>query len=168
MSRRFKSVSALQGALKNSLVEAIENKIIDYCIKVARKNIQARVYDTYTPQGENAYDRTFDLLNSVSVGNFTIGTKFLKFDVFMDADKITPRVRDAFDSGAWNAHASVDPIDVSEYIPLWIEEGTNGSLWDRDGAFYMEATHFELDDVRTARELADYLRREGWDITFVR
>jgi hypothetical protein len=163
MSKRFKTVSALQDHLKQSILEAIENKIIDICMKVAQKHIEERVYEAYTPQGDFAYDRTFELLNSVTVGNLNVGTKYVTFEIYMDTEKINPYVRNSFDGyHGWNAHADVYGIDVSEYIPLWIEEGTNGSLFDREGAHYMEQTHFELDSGKLARELANALRQQGW------
>lgn len=164
MSRRFKTVSSLQNHIVDSIVSAIENKIIEICIEVARKNIQEKVYDAYIPQGENAYDRTFDLLSAVTVANINVGVKYVTFEIFMDSEKINPHVRNSYDGNQWNAHASVEGIDVSEYIPLWIEEGTEGSLWDRDGAHYMEATHYDLSGGKLARELADALRLQGWDV----
>lgn len=164
MSKGFKTVSALQHHLKQSILEAIENKIIDICIKVAKKHIEERVYEAYVPQGDLAYDRTFELLNSVTVGNLNVGAKYVTFEIYMDTEKINPYVRNHFGHNGWNAHADVYGIDVSEYIPLWIEEGTNGSLFDREGAHYMEQTYFELDNGKLAQELANELRKQGWNV----
>ncbi len=167
MSRRFKTVSSLQSHLKSSILEAIENKIVAICIDIVQKNIQEKVYDAYIPDGDS-YDRTFDLINSVTVGNLKIGTKYATFEIFMDTEKITPQIRNGVhDYGGWNAHADMHSIDVSEYIPLWIEEGTSGSLWDREGAHYMQASHYELSGGQMAQELADRLRQQGWMITTV-
>lgn len=164
MSKQFKTVSALQGHLKNSIVESIEDKLVKICIDVAQQYIQKNVYEAYIPTGEFSYDRTYDLLDAVTVANINVGTKYVTFEVFMDSSKINPQIRSSFDSNAWNAHADVTQIDVSEYIPLWIEEGTSGSLWDRDGAHYMESTYVELSGGRLAQELASELRRKGWSV----
>lgn len=163
--RLFKDLSSLQGHLKDGMVKEVYGRITDICVKIARKNIQEKVYDAYIPQGEFAYDRTYQLLNAVTVGNIQIGLKYLTFDIFMDSEKILPQETG---QNQWNKHADIEyNQDVSEYIPMWVEEGTTGSLWDRDGAHYMEATTFELGGGILARELAKGLRSQGWDVKFV-
>jgi hypothetical protein len=142
-------------------MEAIEGKIAEICMKVVRDNLLERVYWNYIPQGEYAYDRTYELMDSVTVGNFHLGTTHATFEIYMDTDKINAYVTDR---DRWNQHASVDPIDVSEYIPLWVEEGTDGSLFDREGAHYMEASHYELSGGQLAQALARELRKEGWNV----
>lgn len=164
MTKRFKTVSSLQQHLKSSLLKSVEDRLIKICIDVVQQSIQRNVYDVYTPKGDYAYDRTFDLLSAVTVANIVMGTKYLTFEVHMDTEKINPQIRSSTDSNVWNAHASVEEMDVSEYIPLWIEEGTNGSLWDRDGAHYMESAYVDLSGGRLAQELVVALRRQGWDV----
>ncbi|EPC8410984.1 hypothetical protein CN553_12480 [Bacillus cereus] len=163
--RKFDSVSALHAHLKRSIIDTIQNQITNICIKVVQENVKKNVYDTYMPKGEYAYDRTFELLNSVTIDNLKIGTKFATFEIIMDTDKINAYNRNgAFGGVGWNAHADVSYTeDTSEYIPMWIEEGTSGSLWDRDGAHYMEKSYHKL-DADIPKELAMALRREGWDV----
>ena len=54
--------------------------------------------------------------------------------------------------------------DVSEYIPMWIEEGTEGSLWDRDGAYFAEEANWALGGGMLVRELAGVLRKAGYRV----
>lgn len=164
MTRRHKTVSSLQAQLKGDLIESIDNKITDIAMEVVQQHLMRTVYDAYTPQGQYAYDRTFELLNSVTVGNVTVGYKFIHFEIYMDSEKIGSYVKES--NAEWNQHASVDPMDVSEYIPLWVEEGTEGSLHDREGAHYMEASYLDLKGD-LAREFADRLRLQGWKVTHV-
>lgn len=161
MTRLFKDVSSLQGHLKTSIVNGIQGRVTDVCIKLARKNIQEKVYDAYIPSGENSYDRTYELLDAVTISNIQVGYKYVTFEIIMDSGKLNSNVKG---DNQWNQHASVYPMDVTEYIPLWIEEGTTGSLWDREGAHYMEATYFELSGGLMARELGDALRAQGWNV----
>lgn len=159
----FKSVSALQSQLKRDVLESIKGEITETCVNVVREQIMERVYRAYIPNGENSYDRTFELLDSVTVGNFKMGTKYAEFEIFMDTGKINPYVQEGDN---WNQHASVNPIDVSEMIPLWIEEGTEGSLFDRQGAHYMEESKIDLDS-KIHRALAKALRSKGWDVRVI-
>lgn len=170
---RFKTVSSLQGHLKHSIMESIQTKVTDICIKVAQENIWKNVYEKYEPD-PNHYDRTFELLNSVTVGNLSIGTKYATFEIYMDTDKIEPHIRtgrqvnaEGDKYGGWNSHADVFDLDMSEYIPMWIEEGTSGGLHPREGAHYMEATHFDLSGGLLAQALSDALEREGWRVVSV-
>lgn len=161
-TRRHKTVSSLQKQLKGDIIEAVQNEVADIAIKTVQDHLESTVYQAYKPQGEYGYDRTFELLNSVTVGNLKVGTKYVYFDIFMDTEKIGSYVKD--NNYEWNQHASVDPMDVSEYIPLWVEEGTSGSLWDREGAHYMEQSWIELDSGKLAQEFADRLRQKGWRV----
>lgn len=165
MTLRHKTVSSLQQQLKGDILESIQNEVANVAINTVQDQLNERVYDAYTPQGEYAYDRTFELLNSVTVGNLKIGNKFVYFDIFMDTEKIGSYVKE--NDAEWNQHASVDPADVSEYIPLWIEEGTNGSLWDREGTHFMRESWWELNGGKLAQEFANRLRQKGWNVTSV-
>jgi hypothetical protein len=165
---RFKTVSALQGHLKSSIMTAIEGKVTAICMDVVQEYVRKNVYEAYIPQGDEAYDRTFDLLNSVTIGNLSIGYKYASFEIYMDTGKINPQIRNGTQGyGGWNAHADVHSIDVSEYIPLWAEEGTSGSLHDREGAHYMEDAYFDLSGGELAVALANSLRSQGWNVVSV-
>lgn len=132
---------------------------------VVKDHVQRLVYDAYIPQGENHYDHTFELLNSVTVGEIKVGYKYMTFEIYMDTEKIGSYVTKS--KKEWNQHASVDPVDVSEYIPLWIEEGTEGSLHDKEGVHYMEQSTIELDGGKLAQAFADRLRQKGWNVVRV-
>ncbi|MCY8228696.1 hypothetical protein MOC30_13995 [Bacillus spizizenii] len=162
MTRNHKTVSSLQGQLRSDIIESIQNDVADVAIKTVQEHLNQSVYQAYIPKGEYAYDRTFELLNSVTVGNVKMGNKFVYFDIFMDTEKIGSYVKEG--NAEWNQHASVEGMDVSEYIPLWTEEGTDGSLWDREGAHYMEQSWIELDSGKLAHEFANRLRQKGWNV----
>lgn len=158
----YQSISEIQSKLKASIVESINGKLMKYCEKIVQKYLQENVYQAYFPKGEHPYDRTMELMNCVTVGNITVGTKYIRFDIYMDTEKIQPYVTS--DNMMWNQHASVTGEDVSDFIPLWIEEGTRGSLWDRDGAHYMEQAYQQLNQGDLAQALAYDLRAMGWNV----
>lgn len=169
--KRFQTVSALQAHLKKSIVDSVESRLVEICYKVVEKNILDRVYRAYIPKGEYAYDRTYELMDSLTIDNISVENKCVTFEIFMDASKIKPYETG---DGEWNQHQSMPTdstpsYDVSEYIPQWIEEGTSGSLWDREGAHYMEQSWIELDigTNNLAKELENALRAEGWDVKFI-
>lgn len=161
MSKTFKTISSLQVQLKNDIFDNLRNRISEICIRVVKDNLLKKVYWNYVPQGDYSYDRTYELMDSVTVGNFNIGYKYATFDVFMDTSKINPYQTEG---SSWNQHADVDGDDMSEYIPMWIEEGTTGGLWKRDGAHYMQESFIQLvNELPNALEKA--LRSEGWNVS---
>lgn len=165
MSRRFKTVSDLQGHLKNSIMDSIQTRLTKICIETVKRHYDKNVNQAYVPSTDS-YDRTMELMNSVTVGNISMGYKYAYFEVFMDTEKINPHIRTGVHSyGGWNAHADVFDLDVSEYIPMWVEEGTSGSLHDREPAHYMYDSWVELSGGDLAQELENSLRREGWKVT---
>lgn len=165
---KVQTISELQKRLKDSIVNAVQSKVAEICYRVVRDNLIERVYWNYIPQGESSYDRTYELMDSITVGNVSIGTKNVYFEIFMDTDKIHPYETD---SGEWNQHQSMgtNSYDTSEYIPMWVEEGTEGSLWDREGAHYMEQSWIELSSGSQSivKALAKALKSEGWNVKSV-
>jgi hypothetical protein len=166
MTKKFQTVSSLQIHLKNNIQEAIQVRLTEIIIKVVDSFLHKNVYDKYTPSEDSmySYDRTYELLNSITVSEPKMGHKQATFEVYMDTDKIEPNetVGDT-----WNQHADIKYTeDTSEYIPMWVEYGTQGSLWDRDPALYMYDSWVELSggDNSLARHLAKALEAEGWNV----
>lgn len=157
---RHQTVSSLQSHLKDSIVEGIEKDVRSIAFRTIRRYVHQNVYQKYAPSGDG-YERTYELVDSITLGNIKVGYKYITFEVFMDTSKINP-----YEQKSWNAHANVDYTqDTSDYVPLWIEEGTEGSLWDRDGAHYMEDSVRELDNRgELAFALYFALRQQGWEV----
>lgn len=160
MGKKFKTISSLQVQLKNDILDSLRNKISEICMRVVKDYLLKNVYHSYIPQGDYSYDRTYELMDSVSVGNFKLGYKYATFEIFMDTSKINPYETSGTD---WNQHADVDGDDMSEYIPMWIEEGTEGGLWERKGAHYMQDSFVQLSNELPSM-LERALKNEGWDV----
>lgn len=108
----------LENTVNESLVPTAE--IIRDLVK---EYIQKNLYEAYTPQ---SYNRTYELINSISVNKISNNT----YEIYYDVDKIFPYITTTF----WNQHASISEYDRSEYLPYYIERGTSkadGSLFER-------------------------------------
>ncbi|MFJ8247283.1 hypothetical protein [Peribacillus asahii] len=158
---RFNTVSELQHKLKADIVQAVNGRLAEICMEIVRNNVREK---GYIQNDQTDYDRTWELLNSVTIGNLSVGYKYIGFEVFMDAEKIDYNITG---DGEWNQHASMKGEDKSEQIPLWVEKGTKGSLWDRPAGNYMQHSTSELGDGRLAEALANELRKEGWKVVRV-
>lgn len=93
------------------------NNIAPESEELMRENIQNIVYGY--PEGE--YERTFDLLNSVTSEVKDIENGIM-ISIYPDTDEIIPR--------GFGQHRSwVKPFDdQSEHIPHWVAEGTDRGL----------------------------------------
>ncbi len=161
MARLHRSVSSLQRHLVASVERGIRERLYEICVQVVQENVQKKVYDSYTPQGDYPYQRTFELLNSVDISEVKVGSKYAEFEVYMNTDLINAYQTS---ENEWNQHADVYGLDMSQYIPKWIEEGTGGGLFPRGGSYYMSDSFVDLTDGRLGKSLGGHLRSEGWNV----
>lgn len=140
----FNNVSEMQKYLKetigtSNIEEVVRSTMRDY--------IDEKVYRNYTPNGLDAYDRTYELISAVDIVEKKMGTKHYNFMVYINPDLLTSDGMRS-ERGGWNAHASMPQggsiYDTREFIPLWLEKGTSGSLWDREGAYFNNDTFMDL------------------------
>ena len=149
----------LERHVKFSLEEVarvVEEEIKDY--------IKRNLYDKYEPQ---AYTRTYDYINSLTIRKAKkIGNGY-SVEIFFDTDKIMPRPPDG--AGRWSRHSSITSYnrggsgdDVSDMIPVWMEYGTSGSLWDRDGIYSIENTKKIMEQTKYhLHEIVKILKSRG-------
>ena len=127
-------------------LESYMNRVIRKCLiycagrteMMLRRLLEERLYD-FEPV---MYERTYELLNSITqseVVKLSNGTYYV--EIYYDTDKIRayPRENDGL-SYKWGQHTSFDGEDVSEFIPLWIEKGTNNPYYSHKGTDSMEDT----------------------------
>lgn len=158
----FSNLKDLYSYSVKSTIECADD-ILDKIVEVLRDFTKVNVYQKYSPK---EYDRTFELINSISKRNFKkIGKNMYVAEVFFDDKKIRARESDGF----WNFHMSVDNIDISASLPFWIEFGTNGSLWDRDGAFMVKETERFLQKTNKLNSLLrQELIKKGFKVKYIR
>lgn len=160
----FDTVSELQKHLKNTIAKSEIELIVK---KVLRDYIQDNVYNSYMPSGMYAYDRTYELLSAIDIVEVKTGTKSHSFEVIVNPNLLTSN-GSLSDEGKWNQHASMPQgglvYDTTEYIPMWIEYGTEGSLWDRDGAHFARDAYIDLNGGTLVRALEKALKNAGYKI----
>lgn len=116
---------------------------LEYCSYRAeamfKKLLKERLYDAYDPK---MYDRTFELIDSISHSEVIKVNNTYYVEIFYDADKIRayPREKDGLYTHKWGRHTDFDSEDVSYWIPLWIEEGTQNEYYSHKGTRSMEDT----------------------------
>jgi len=154
----------------NSLFKYINNQLkfsiqeVGKLIKEeVKKYIQNNLYDTYTPL---YYQRTMNYLESITVSKVNSNSKGYVVEIYFDTSKIIPNYTDT----KYNQHMDVYGTPKNNYIPLWLEEGTennNGNFFPREGihamgnvAEWIDYTEFHIN------KLIQILKMKGFDCTF--
>lgn len=119
----------------------------------------------------NRYTRTYEYINSITVDKVSIDANGNYYvTLYFDTNKIRPYPSDG--AGRWSRHESItDGEDVSEHIPLWIEEGNNpngghpiyeypGAHPVRDTKEYLQSTNYHVNKI------IEILKEKGINATF--
>ncbi len=135
--RVFKDLKEYYKYIESQLIKIMEEIGMETCDDLY-KTVKSRIYD-WTP---NMYERTGELLKSVTCTKVFKENGYLYIKIYYDTDTIHPYFTD---NNLFNQHSDIYGNDVSNYIPLWIEEGTearNGNFFPRNG---IHAISEELD-----------------------
>lgn len=153
MQYEFKSLKQFnvfaEKIIKNSLDEISSN-----VLEKLKYNVENRLYDAWTPE---MYSRTGELLKSISKTKVTKVYGYYVVKIFYDTDKIHPYITD---DNKWNKHADIYGENISEYIPLWIEYGTENSFYNHDGINAIHDT-FEWISKEYNRMFKETLKYKG-------
>jgi hypothetical protein len=161
----FSDFNALIKHLENNIVLDIQ-KIGEEVKNVLRNNVRVLWYErngmNWTPQD---YERTWQLIDSISVSKaIKLGNKY-QVEVYYDTDKIVPMY--GTEDKPWTRHMSItDFSDVSEAIPFWVEEGNNNSpIYSYEGVYPVKTTIEDLksDDYIKTR-LKELLEMQGYRV----
>lgn len=115
------------------------------------------VTDFYGQRSPTHYDRTFELLDSITIS----AQGGLSQEVFFDTKKIHghfPAKR------MWAQHRSMPTtsapsMNMSEAIPYWAEEGNEGGIYEYDAGHMMQSTLDDINDIFDS--LSSELRDKG-------
>lgn len=156
--------SELERVLQQVAEDAL-NKVTIKVEKMIKKYVMDKLYNSYTPTD---YIRSYDYLESLTVTKVTKNSLGeLETKIFFDPNKIHSRETEG---SYWNQHMSIngdttwEGKPISEWIPVFIEYGTKGSLWDRKGIHVVDNIMKELDrDGKYKKFMASELKRMGLD-----
>jgi len=121
MKKNFKSITELNNYLNQKLIQAM-----DKVGKTAKQHMFDYVKEEMEnrPEDKEVYERTWEYLNSIdkTIAEFKNGV--IEVMIYYNTDKINPYI---ITEKFFNAHMSLDEIDYSNLIPLWMEKGTEGN-----------------------------------------
>ena len=164
MKKNFKSIKELTDYLNNCLVKAMDG-VGEKALK-HMKNYVKKEFEKVEP---SIYERTYEYLNSIDRFEAWIHSDgSIRTEIYYNADLINPYLASndfgrgtEYASGQnWNWHASFDNEDMSEYIPLFLEYGTNNPYYSHDGIGGIIDLRKWV-QVNLKKQLAIELRKQG-------
>lgn len=73
----FNNFADLEKSLNNSIKSALYNEVNEAVRQTLKENVQTEVYDKYTPQGNNPYERTGGLLEDKNIESTFLGNELI-------------------------------------------------------------------------------------------
>jgi hypothetical protein len=164
-NKTFKDLNSLMKHLENNILLDVQ-KVGEEVKSILRNNVRVLWYErngtNWTPKD---YERSWMLIDSISVSKaIKIGNKY-QVEIFFDTDKIIPMY--GTDDKPWTRHMSIiDYKNVSEAIPLWIEEGNNNSsIYSYEGVHPVQITKDDLKSDNYIKErLKELLEMQGYKV----
>lgn len=159
MAKEFRTIEEALQYLEASIVLNLE-KIGEEIKSVLRQHVWVLWYNRpYTP---THYTRTLELIDCLTVTKAKKIAGGYEVMIYFDTDKINPYP--PANPGEWTRHQSItDGQDVSEFIPLWIEEGQNSPLFSYSGVHPVQETiDWEKEDQYVFTRMKELLGRQGF------
>jgi hypothetical protein len=126
----------------NELLENILQKIAEETVEYLKRYVDIFWYQTHYP---TIYNRTYEMLNSVTHSNIEkVGNRFDVF-IYFDASQITSQL---LGEGLWNQHMGFDERIFTVGLIDSVEQGNPSPYspdYAREGIHMFEATDIWLD-----------------------
>jgi hypothetical protein len=136
----FNNLRDLNNYLRQQTLEAIKKDAAEVIKDILYRYTDELLYDEQDPK---YYNRTYDLINSITVGEvIKSGTDEHTVSIFFDDSKIIPRIDD---TSKWNQHMSSDgtETDESSNIAFWMNYYHRG-LYYQPPLLFLEAALNEI------------------------
>ena len=135
----FKDCNELHDYLEKKTKEILIDKISKEVRATLIDNVEKMLYDAQN-ENEEYYERTYELINSIEVSNLIKVGNYYEIEIFFNTDKINPNVGRY---GMLNQHMDLYGNDVSNMIPIWMEEG-HGGIVEQKPLHFTKATYEDI------------------------
>lgn len=128
MSIFVRNKKELQNYLNNKLIQAMD-RVGETALQHMKTFVDKQMQERVSEQS-GLYDRTYEYLQSIEKINAKLDkiTGVISVVIYYNTDNIHPYIILPTD-GLWNKHADFDGNSIAEFIPLWLEEGTNNPYY---------------------------------------
>jgi hypothetical protein len=141
MKKRFKSMKSLFKFLENDIEKGLREVAIVISGKL-QDFLQKNWYNAHTPQ---SYERTYQLINSVSISDVEDNGNAFEVKVFFDSNKMNPIPAPSADmfpsyTNVTNGDTYWNGVSLSILVPYFVEQGQSSSIHSYKGVGSVEKT----------------------------
>ena len=158
---KFNSLKELNAYAKNQMRIIAKTKLNYIVMEALREFVMKKVYQDHIPL---EYVRTYDLINSITIGKTINDGNIITASIYFDSSKIIPNTQDF-----WSQHASVYDYNIdkkynepiNEMIPYYINYGTDSPVYSHEETLFLEETIKSLNSGLLRSELIKFLKQRG-------
>lgn len=157
---KFSSLKDLNKFVEKN-IEIVANQLGE----IVEKELIFWLKETVYKDSPFEYHRTFELLNSITIGDLKKDKNKISCSVYFDSSKINQTLA----TNSWNHHMSVfgykedkkynEPIN--EMIPYYLNYGTDSPIYSHDEHLFLEKTIESLNDGKLRKKMIEYLSEKG-------
>lgn len=140
INKRFKTLDEFS-SINKAIGEGFGRYIAELGGAFMQEYITQRVYGEDALGGASSYERTYDLINAVTVTRSAGG----QWKVGIDGRKI--HVSPAKDPNEWGQHAGIHGEPVASQMASYLEMGNDSPLYSYGGIEYIEETERYLNSI---------------------
>lgn len=158
---KIRTFSELNRAIEQKISLALKDKMAVKVKELIAYYLQKNFYD-YTPE---EYERTYELRDSLTIGDVVKKGSGYTVEVFFDTNKIQPHYESINDP--FPQHISWSGEDVSNMIPYWTENALINpvSFRGQDRGFFVKSTVNDLKKNKDhIQELKTFLLNNGINV----
>lgn len=153
----FRDLNSLFSHIKKNVAKGLQDDVARH----VRDTIQKYLLSTVYANNQTTYERTFEVLRALTVGNVVINGDEISVKIYIDADKIIPR---SGKEGIWGIHQSFDGSPYNEQLPFTLEYGNQkyNPYYNTPAFEYMKLSKEELEQTKGYMlKLKRYLKTKG-------
>lgn len=146
MNKYFKSFKEYEIYINKKLT-LIMKQLMKECKQQLMDSVETNLYTMYP---NSKYNNTMQFLNAVDT-TFTVFKGVITIECYINPDKMTTGID--YDSG-WGIHQDIYGDDVREHLVGWLEFGTTGGIFPREGAKFIESVldYYKLNYKKILKE----------------
>lgn len=150
--------------LRGDIQSVIYGEVITICEEALRKHVMNSVYNGNSP---TMYERTFDVLNAVEVGDINVGGSSASFKVWVNPGKlghVSPAPGAPYES-PWGKHAGFRNQSFTDGLIEILDKGGGSEWYSHSGGNFYQKTYDQLNQ-EVISVLASGLAARGWDVSY--
>lgn len=150
----FSNTSDLMKFIQKNVKQSAEKDLNRIVYDTIKEFLLLKIYSNHP----SSYERTYEVLNSLTIGKTKETGSGIECEIYFDTDKIHAVETEG---DTWNQHMSFDGTDYSEKVVWVLEDGTDGGKYPREPGHFVKDSYEKLNSGELLNRMKGYLRTKG-------